>query len=132
MQLKRTLLLKVYNYNIYQQFIIGIVGTKKKNVHGIQRSLPISGGCFWQIEKAESPLNGNTTCIMIIHTCAIHIQLYMFWQLPHWYYLILLFTWGGHFNSGDQCCIRHLPTQKYLAVVKKGQHSEVINVWMSK
>ena len=37
-----------------------IVGARRREViNGIQKSPPISGDCFWQIEKAKTQLNGD-------------------------------------------------------------------------
>ena len=38
-----------------------VVGARKREfVHGIQKAPPLSGDCFWQLEKANAPLNGET------------------------------------------------------------------------
>lgn len=40
------------------QWCYTVGARKRENAHGVQKAPPISGDCFWQIEKADEPLNG--------------------------------------------------------------------------
>ena len=44
----------------YLECLFVVVGARKReSVHGIQKAPPLSGDCFWQLEKANAPLNGE-------------------------------------------------------------------------
>ena len=49
-------------YLLYYNILILVVivgGRKRESSHGIQKAPPLSGDCFWQLEKSEDPLSGN-------------------------------------------------------------------------
>ena len=57
--------------------IIGVlVGAKKReSTHGIQKSPPLSGDCFWQLEKSVNPLCGNALYVAgNIRGCKVEIK----------------------------------------------------------
>ena len=50
------------------QWLLCIVGARKREViNGIQKPAPISGDCFWQIEKAKTQLNGDNYYWYIVY-----------------------------------------------------------------
>ena len=38
---------------------VAVGARKRQAVHGIQKAPPVSGDCFWQLEKTDNPLNSN-------------------------------------------------------------------------
>ena len=89
-----------------------IVGAKKGSM---QRAPLISGECLWQLEKSRNPLNGTYIY------CIVEIQVSAF---GHGCVYIIL-TIGDQFQYGDECCIKHLVTQQYLAVTTQDEKYSV-------
>lgn len=45
--------------SIQLRYVYVLVGARKRETsHGIQKAPPLSGDCFWQLEKSANPLSG--------------------------------------------------------------------------
>ncbi|XP_019854318.1 PREDICTED: uncharacterized protein LOC105313424 [Amphimedon queenslandica] len=65
---------------------------KRKLPNGVHKPLPVSGDCYWLLEKWDKPLDGTS------------------------------------FQFGDKCSLRHLQTQRYLALNTAKEEFELIAV----
>ena len=79
-------------------FIIIVGCTQKRKLpNGVDKPLPVSGDCYWLLEKWDKPLDGNDIPTIVLH---MFIDMHV----------------GTSFKFGDECSLRHLQTQKYLAL----------------
>ena len=115
-----------------------VVGARKReSVHGIQKAPPLSGDCFWQLEKANAPLNGEafvfilcfmrgTLAIIVLKKYCLFISRVIFEvALLNGLIVAVVFFLGDQFKYGDHCRIKHLPTQQYLSVTQRGNRQKV-------